>query len=290
MAQLQTLESDLDLVVQHSKRKSVREVTAFLSSEGKDQNWTGGVFETFVKARLLREKVSTVELDWSLPNGKEADVRMGIAGRPWFLECTVLTDSDEDRKAWQEYCARWEPDEVGVFGPKMRNAYYPCLRIYLKVYDKIAPKLDPSKGQLPGDAPGVLLLSCDTLLGEPSATDATTGWALDELLAAQAKSGPATRCERGKGGRADISLVGWLEHHANDLLSKDEIDAGSYCQRFQEIIGAPRKIGAIFLFDGCSLKASRINYNALPGCALTHRDMAGLEDLFATQPGWAAGR
>ena len=199
VSEIHAFESDIDLVVKHSKQKQLREVTQFLKAEPKnDRLWVGGVFEIFVKSRLLKEKGLAVELDYALPNGKQPDLRLEVAGRPFYLECTVITDSNEDREVWDRFIQAKKADSNTVLtrpgdfdspDSKGPSLYYDCQRFYAKVYDKVAKDLAPTKSQMGEDGPNVLLISFQSAYGPLSSTSPGVGWAIDELLADQPKSG-----------------------------------------------------------------------------------------------------
>lgn len=292
ISEIQAFENDIDLVVRDSKRKPASEITQFLKAESRDdRSWAGGIFETFVKSRFLKEKGLAVELDYGLPNGRDTDVRLEMAGKPFYLECTVITESDEDREAWDRFMEAKKadanvvmvrPGEFDSPNSKSPSPYYDALRFYAKVYDKIAKDLDPRKSQMGEDGPNVLLISFYSPRAPLSPTSPGVGWALDELLADQPKSG--AKLKNHPPGIKDISLLAWLDFTANDLYSKSRLESRRYSTDFHEIVAAPRKIGGILLFESCSLKASRVNYNAKEACRLSHHQIAELEELLDTPP------
>lgn len=149
LAEIQDLDNDIDLVVKHSPDKRKKAIPQFLKSGPKDDRcWASGLFEIFVKSRFLRRSgvtVQNVQLDYPLPNGSNVDVQIEINGRPFYLECTVLTDSDVDRDAWDEYV-------TGKRSILMHDPYHVLLRFLCKAEDKLAQTGD--------DAPNILLLSC----------------------------------------------------------------------------------------------------------------------------------
>ena len=294
LSDLQGLEGDIGLVVAHSIRRLASDVTRFLGAEPEqDREWRAGLFETFVKSRLLRTKALAVELDWALPNGKKTDLRLAMDGKAFHVECTVMTESDEDRQAYDRYMEALKSDSnltlirPGTFDEpdfKGPSPYYDCLRVYLKVYDKIAPKLNPANSQLPEEGANILALSLDSSFTTLSATEPGVAWALDDLFANQPRAQP--RLENAPTGRADVSLLTWLDFYAKELSGKSELDLDWYCEHFHEILAAPKRIGGVLLFDSCALKGARLNYNALPSCAFTHRQMAMFEGLLGAPPSW----
>jgi hypothetical protein len=273
------------------ERKQAREITQFLKAGSRDDRlWAGGLFETFVKSRLLKEGL-TIELDHPLPNGRDTDIWLEIDGKAFSLECTVLTESDEDREVWDRFIAARKvdsnatPGRPGEFDSadfKNSRPYYDSLRFYAKVYDKLAKDLDPQKSQMSGNAPNLLLISFSSSRSCLSATSPGVGWAPDELLAAL-KSGVGRKASP---GIIDISLWEWLTFTASELHRKSRLDLKKYCEDFHEIIAAREKMGGILLFEFCSLKASRVNYNANASCSLSHREIARLEKSLENPPDW----
>ncbi len=294
ISEIQSFESDIDLVVRYSKRKQTPEITQFLKAQPKeDRLWAAGVFENFVKSRFLREKGRTVELDWRLPNGKETDVRLETGGRTFYLECTAITESDEDRAVWERFMAANKVNSKATLvrpgrfdSPKSKSPspYYDCLRFYAKVYDKLAKDLDPRKSQMSEDAPNVLLISFCSPRAPLSPTNLGVRWALDELLANQPRS--EVRLIDHPPGVTDVSLLTWLDFTAKDLQSKSRLDLSKYREDFHEILAAPRKIGGILLFEACSWKVSRVNYNAKERCSLSHHEIARFERLLEAPASW----
>lgn len=293
ISEILAFEGDIDLVVGHSRRKQASEVTQFLNaSQQDDRLWAGGLFEIFVKSSSLKRPGLAVELDYALPNGREADVRLEIGRKTCHVECTVISESDEDREVWGRFMAakKADPNAVlvrpGKFDvPNSKSSpYYDTLRFYAKVYDKIAKDLDPKKGQMSEGDSNVLLISFYSPRAPLSPTSPGVGWALDELLADQPKSG--ARLKDYPPGLTDISLLAWLDFTAQDLSSKSRVDLKRYCDEFDEIVAAPRKIGAILLFQACLLRVSRVNYNAKEPCRISHLEIGEVEKFFEAPPGW----
>lgn len=148
LAEIQDLDNDIDLVVKHSSDKRKKAILQFLKSGPKDDRlWVSGLFEIFVKSRFLKKSgvtVQNVQLDYPLPNESDVDVRVEINGKPFCLECTVLTDSDVDREVFEKALAGRIPTSHDLYHMRSRFLYY-----------KIKEKL----GQMADDAPNVLLLS-----------------------------------------------------------------------------------------------------------------------------------
>jgi hypothetical protein len=291
--EVQEFERDIGLIVKHSKRNRVLRITQFLKAEARqDRLWGGGLFETFVKARFLKERIA-VEFDYVLPNRKEIDIRLEIEGKVYSLECTVITESDEDRKVWERFMAAKKMDQNAVLSrpgkfdlpnSKSPSPYYDCLRFYAKVYDKLARNLNPRESQMAEDNSNILLISFYSATAPLSATSEGVGWALDELLADQPKTG--VRLKDHAPGMVDISFLAWLQFTADDLHQRALLSLDTYCNNFHEIVAAPRKLGGILLFDGCSLTTARANYNAEVRHMLYHHEIARLEKLFECPPNY----
>ncbi len=289
LPELQAFDRDLNLVVSHPKRRSVAEVTSFLKADSReDRRWAAGFFEIFVKSRLLNEMGLAVELDYRLPNGKDVDLRMEMAGKVFHVECTVLTDSDEDRREWQEFMEACKASSSGVCVGQgswrgkgsISGPYYDQLRIYDKVFDKVAPQLNPDKGQMSDTQANLLLVSFHTPSSTQRADGESTGWALDKLL---------TLCHDVKPGLTDpqdLLTIPSLPNYLQVKALRLNLDRSSFCQYFNEILRAPRKLGGILLFQGCSLRHSRINYNAYDACKISHAEMADIEKLLGVPSTW----
>jgi hypothetical protein len=293
--QLRAFDADVALVVAHTAPKRAKAVTEFLrASPAQDRLWTGQKFEVFIKSRLLKVGVD-VAFDVPLPNGKEPDVRLELNGVSFFLECTVLTDSNEDRSAWARFLEAFRKDantvmiRPGEFDPPDARGpapAYDCIRLYGKVFDKMAPCLNPSRSQMSPADRNLLLICMDPFTNPWGISSPGVGWAFDELFAAQPRGRYATKGD--EDGSLDIRLPEWLEFQAKDLCARGKLDWNTYCENFTEIISAPRSLGGILLFDGCSLTRARVNYNAREACRPTHRGIAQLEDILQGPPEWSS--
>jgi hypothetical protein len=78
----------------------------------------------------------------------------------------------------------------------------------------------------------------------------------------------------------DISLNAWIDFRARELIRNGQMTVGWFCEHSHEVMAAPRRMGAILLFDACKLRRSRLNYNAEDVCSITHGEMADIEQLF----------
>jgi len=290
--QVLAFEADLDLILKGSDVKVQAEILDFLrSGPTEDRKWDSRIFEIFLKARLKRTGES-VELDCPLANGRNVDIRMELGGRKVNFECTVLSDSDEDRKVWNEYMGAMKQNSNapppsrpgGPYEPKNPlgpSPYYDSVRFYEKVYDKLALGLDPSKGQISLDSPNILLISIRGVRSSLNSESSGIRWALDELYSVQPR--PGYRGDS-SGDRIDGTLLLWLLFKIEEKGISDPMKADAL---FQDLLALPRRISGIFLFDGMTFRGvSRLNYNTDPGFELSHQDMVRLESLFRTQPTW----
>jgi hypothetical protein len=235
----------------------------------------------WVKARAIKALTDTT-IEPILPGGRNPDVRARANERVVCLEATVVTEDDESRAVWKRYEREKEPEEFlirpGRFCPpdaKGPSLYYDARRLYAKVYDKLARNLDPNATQCAEDEPNVLLVSFVSVGGRTHGVN----WALHELFLPQPWHPKSDSPESW-----DVSLPVWMEHHAEGLISKGKLSPSTYGSNERRLLDAPRKLGAILLFDGFELAHARMNYNALPACAIQHADLAELERVFCQKP------
>jgi hypothetical protein len=283
MSDIIALEDDIALTVQHSKPKAVK----FLEADSDDRAWSGGVFEIFVKARLLR-KFEDARLDFDLENGKNVDLRITNGGSNYSLECTVLTDNDEDKLVWKKFMDDKKGDGSAVLvrpgkydseKSKSPSLYYDCLRFYAKVYDKIALNLNLESSQLLKSTRNVLAISIDAVIGTLQ-DSLGIGWALDELFADQPRGSFSPN------GITNVSLQAWVEFTAKELIKKGKLSKKTYADSYTEIVQAPKVIGGILLFNRNKLVGARVNYNAHKSCKLSHQEISLFEDLLREPPIW----
>jgi len=285
------LNSDLEVVLDASDQNKRADVLQFLNARsGKDFGvWYGKLFDLWAKATALKSS-NPVELDCSLPNGRDHDMTLTLNGRKFHLENTVLTKDDEARAVWNRFVEdkRNDPTKMlvrpGAYCPeeaKGPSPYYDARRFYAKIYDKIAKNLNPDEAQFPDGEPNVLLVSFPEI--ELRADSPSNGWVLDELFADQ----PNGRHIPAPDETSDVSLSAWIDFTAHELIKHKQMSREFYCENFSRIIAAPRLLGGILLFNGTSLVASRVNYNANTGCKISHREMSDLEAIFKNNaPYW----
>lgn len=278
---INALVDDLNIVSAASDAGRDPLTTASTKSPMDDRKWCGALFEVYVKSVFLK-LVPGTSLDYLLPNGKDIDVCITLDGADVFIECTVITDSDEDRAVFDRFMEYKKHqadavlsrpgcfDEEGSTGPGL---YYDPLRIYCKVYDKLAPQFDTAKSQTSANHANILFLSFFTPRGSFGIDSPGVGWALDELFIAQ----PAghIKLPACPGGITGISLQDWLDHqHLIDPNAMLEI---------------PCRLGALAMFGECTFLKSRVNYNVNQENTITHSQIAQIEQLFATKPVWWSG-
>lgn len=278
---INALVDDLNIVSAASEDRRDPLTTASIKAPMDDRKWCGALFEVYVKS-IFQKFVSGTSLDCPLPNGKDMDVRTILDGVEVFIECTVITDSDEDRavfdrfmeyKKHQAEAVLTRPgcfDEKGSTGP---GPYYDALRMYCKVYDKLAPQFDTAKSQTSAEHANILFLSFFTPRGSFGIDSPGVGWALDELFIAQ----PAGHIKLAScpGGVTGISLQDWLDYQQlSDPNAMLEI---------------PCRLGALAMFNECTFSRSRVNYNANQENSIAHSQIAQIEQLFVAKPVWWSG-
>lgn len=260
---------DIDIVAKNSSARQKNVLLDFLKADqGEVRKYVAGKFEVYVKSRLLRLFGNSVELDYQLPNGRDADIRLSMDGKYYFLECSVRTDTDASISKWENgvRCGSEDP-------------YSHCIDIYYKVFDKIAKNFDSKKSQMSEDYPNVLLISFYTPFSTLYEESIGVNWALEELFADQ----PSSRDFRG-------SLARWIDDKLCEAQGEGTISctAEEMNDHRDSLFKALRKIGGIMLFDNrCQLKMARVNYLANEKNSLSHSEMAKVEAKFDVGPSWA---
>jgi hypothetical protein len=283
--ELRAFEDDIALIVKHSEQNVMKSLKANITKDN-DRIWSGVIFEIFIKSQILR-KFENVILDFQLENGKNVDSRINDKEN-YSIECTIFTDSDEDREVYDNFMKDKQKDELATLirpgkydskESKSPSLYYDCLRFYAKIYDKIAPILNPQNSQLLRNTKNILLISVDAPRS-PLRYSPGIGWALDELFADQPRGSFSPQ------GIKNISLQAWVEFTANKLIRENKICVNRYSENYTQIVQAPKHIGAIMLFNRCSLIHSRVNYNAYDNCRLSHQEISFFEDFLKKAPVW----
>jgi hypothetical protein len=266
--------------------------------------WHGQLFDLSLRARLLDVDAPVTNFDEKLPSGRDVDLTVNLLTRPVRIEATAHCESDEQ----QEIERRWidekksDPELVlvqpGPFDPtddagnligREPLPAYGCVRVYGKVYEKLAKNLTPNATQFDGTVPTILAINLPR-----GGNRARRGaeMAIEELFSEG--RGDVVRSRSVLPGRIDDTLLGWLDHHADELIKQSErkkeehgeckFTVDEYFKRRRELLMAPAKISAIAVFERYSFSFGRMNYNALPSCVLTHAEMAELDKLLATPP------
>lgn len=279
--ELLALESDLNTVIAESRPDAQNKAKSFLMIGPKQElEWYGGLFEVFVKSRMLKANSFSVELDVILPNRKEVDLRILVNGKPVYLECTVLNDSDEDRKqsdvAMKDYLASRPPQAWCVGGPP-----YDCARFYQKVYDKVAPDLDPSNCQLSTTDPNVLLVGRwrGSAFGREADSPVFTG-ALNGVI-------PGLTAGEEDGGEDPwVSLKDFLDRDAKERIGRGELTDSDYRIRRPQLLEATRLLSAIGYFDYCQLFKWCVATNSFPAQQLGEGALDTIRAALSKAPAW----
>jgi hypothetical protein len=291
--ELAALDTAVKLVRDNTPERKRKSITSFLRSKvmnGADagRQWAGKLFELHIKSLALTNKLGIgVELDPTLPNGREQDLRISLGSRDLMIECTVINTTDEYEEAWRRYREDLKVDSNAVHTPNRHlksdgnepKPEYQQVRFYQTVYGKLARDFNPAQSQCSLDKPNVLFVSSFDDKN-PWARDGYS-WALDELFLDQ----PVLACRIGN-SMIDTSLVGWIDFTAEELRNNGKLTFDRYQENYQQLLTAPRLLGGIFLFEQCSPIGLRLNYNANSDNKLTHREAATLEQLFGGMPGW----
>jgi hypothetical protein len=279
---LADLDADIHLVLNHTNPLQKRSITTFLQTrDGRTGQWFSGLFEVWTKATFLK-KGEQVQLDVPVGNGRNHDISAVVGGRRFHFECSVLTQDDEAVDVWKRFIEhkKLNPDQVlvrpGPFCPpnaKGPSPYYHSLRFYAKVYDKLTKNLDPAKGQFKEAEPNIML-TCFAGPGVPS-EDPGIQWGLEELFNCHPRMARTVVPEP----FTDISLEAWADFRARELIDQGKIKIEWYLENSHRVLEAPRCLGAMLLFDHSRFAAGRVNYNAARASALSHGEMAELEQL-----------
>lgn len=289
--QLAALDDCVAFVKSRTPDDRKNQVNSFLLGNSNHQrqwqaarDWDAGLFELHIKALAIRNQSGFIpELDPTISSGKRPDLLLRLGDRQFVIECTVLTTSNEYEKAWSKWLGDLSVDRNKPFTPdkyleldcKEPQPEYHQVRLYGKVYNKLAKGLDPDNTQLPKELPNVLFISsCDSK--SPWSSEGIR-WGLDELFADQ----PIHKRQQ-PGSVIDTSLDGWLGFTAKEC----ELNSDKYCNDFQALIMAPRRIGGLFVFGRCHLDFARKNYYAEETNNLTHQEVALLEKVFSMDPDW----
>lgn len=286
-SQLTALDDDIATVTSKCPRRARHAVGGFLNATHSRalSTWYGSLFEIWAKATAIRSGLA-LRIDNRLPNGRDSDILLNLAGRRASLECTVLTEDNISRAQWDELLAergRGQQAPIKSQIPSGTSPYRNARRVYQKVYDKLAADFDPGQTQFAPDHPGILLLSF--FARGFAAEKPAVVWAMDELFGVQPRYRESTRISTTSA--ATVVLTNWLDFAANEKISRGKLTRAGYRSRRDGLIKAPRKLGGILLFDGFLLCGSRVNYNAFPGRRVSHSSMAILERVFAAAPEYA---
>jgi len=289
LSHIRDLETDIALVVSQTSCNKRRDMASFLrEAEEKEQRelnrqFRAGLFEIFVKSRLLRAEDGRVVLDAPLPGcGKRnADAKLTIGGRDLYLEATILSESEGDQGRLRSLCEAMKADPFACqawWTSPSREAD----RLRRTVYEKLARKLSLEKSQLTDAHPNVLLISFFGRYTSASPDSPETTSALAELLSDELgnlEQEPAPQPE-------DTSLGAWLHRYATCQDGRVRLAEAEYRRRRIPLLNLRKRISAILLFKDCELTRSMVNNSA--NHRVTDSEMARLEDMFSTAPSWSA--
>jgi hypothetical protein len=264
LREIRRLDTDIDLVRSASTSRRKLHVIDFLRARGEnpdgDRCWYAGLFETHIKATLLRKfGQAKVQLDARVEgSNRDVDAEVCYQGRRVCFEATVLSGSNEDRRRFRQILenVKSRQEESGLEKVDFQQFRR---RFFAKVYDKLSPELNPNRCQFPVDCPNVLVLSIPDPTTPLSVEAITMSSAVDDLL----------YCGGGN------SLHEWLRQRA---VAADVWD--NYLKYYQELVRIPGRITGLFLYGRHRLIHSRLNYNADYESHLSHADMAVFDKVF----------
>lgn len=281
---LRLLDEDVTRIRDHPTGDPLNSTAWLASSPTEDREWRAGYFETCMKAKVLAFALThpeaEVAFDVPLPSGRNTDIRLTLGERSYYLECTIITESDEDQgvhTAWLE-ARKTQPDLLlsrpGEFDPpgsKGPSSYYEANRFYIKVFDKLQKRGDPARTQTSDDMPNLLLLSCWPNLGSPLPFSPAIGWAFDELFGGQPNMGSVKQMPPGS-TLTDISLLTFLRREWPDTAL--------------DLIACPSRLSGGLFFNCVGFQSARVNYNAQAAQRISHVEMVLLESVVTPLRGW----
>jgi hypothetical protein len=291
------LNEDIILIKDNTTSKNFKGLITFLKSSRREvRRWSSGLFEIFIKMNLLKKfSKDNIRLDKKLFNGRNLDAAVKLNNKWYNFEATILSSSDDDYNAYDRYieALKNNPNEVLV---ESKDVHKNKLRVFRKVYDKIADtKLNIERSQISPDEPNILLLFVgDTISPLTHTTFPVTsllgpsravGWAFDELFADQPTNNLPVHSQPIE---KDIPFLEWVKFEIKRL----NLGGEWYQKNFKKVVFAPRKLSGVIIFDGYSGKIieSRLNYYADLNYKISHREMADVEDIFKTRPGYLSGK
>jgi hypothetical protein len=273
-SELCEFDCDLTQVVSHTTTdfKNSQQYRSLVSGTQSWRNCYGPLFEVSIKGRLLRNKCN-VDFDFQLPNGRDVDVRLSRGGRPFFLEFTALTLSQDDEDHWDEHfeAKKTDPDAVGfrpINVPKTLDRYYQ------KFFKKLAGGLNPDKHQQSIGNANIILLGFPNIDIRP--TSPQTRAALEALFLGRAR--PL--------GYESCGLENFLKRQAASDFDLHSPAYDEFLSRLPASLDAPRRIGAVILFDQYEVSYDFINPHALPGHEVSQAELDEIKLLLCPLPLW----
>jgi hypothetical protein len=177
--------------------------TAWLSAKrGESRKLRAGLVETTAKARTLAFADAsdgwTVTFDAELANGRDVDILLSGPERSYYIECTVITESDEDQQVHDEWLeARKSTPGLllarpGPFDSPNAKGPSPLLRRQSLLHQGVRQAAKKRQSSAEPNEPGLPEHPPAVLLSGPQRTAAVftrTGWTLDELFSGQPNMG-----------------------------------------------------------------------------------------------------
>jgi hypothetical protein len=153
------LDSDVRLIRDHPTSDPVQ-ATAWLSARPRElRKFRAGLVETAAKARALAfaedNDTWTVIFDAPLANGRDVDILLAGPDRSYYIECTVITESDEDQQVHDEWleARKSDPDLLlarpGPFDSATAKGPSPSPRPCSMRWHGMCPSLAPGSSNSP---------------------------------------------------------------------------------------------------------------------------------------------
>lgn len=232
-----------------------------------------GIFEISKKACLFRN-IQLCIFDDPLINGRRPDIKVELDNKTVYLECAVITDSDQDRADWDNFMETVKNDPAAVKSGVIDPLYH-CHRFYRVIFDKLAKDMDLNACQASNDHPNVFLISFDHPR-TPLPIEHLIGIFLDELFS-----------NLPTGSKNKYSVEDWLKRKAKKLISAGRLDSTNFRKNYGDLVRAPKKLSGILVFNNHSLVETRMNYYAREQCRLSHQQMAKIEKVLSSPSKYA---
>lgn len=257
-----------------SKRARKESVSWLVARLYEDRRFSSKLFELSMRARALRAEaaglVDGVNFDVLLPNGRDVDIQLLVGDRHLWLECTELTDSDDDRKANRLFNDRFRRIPTIRPEPRFGDPYFGTRRIYEKYYDKLAKDGNPEKTQTSDDEPNAFLISFGAFCGPLRSSSPSADWAFEDLF------GPELRT-------LDPLIVSPRTLNCSlDWLLKEKYGSTAVTG----LAAMRHRLGAVLSFDAAAFQGVELNPTAYASNAFTPSELNLLSAVFAEPMGW----